>query len=101
MNKPILAVNTVVIGLALALSAKAAHQMIDRPEQLIDQHSATESVEWMEAAAVEQDAQSDLEGVSKNVFDARPIPADRLNIRHVGPRFFPDPANALDLGRTN
>lgn len=99
MKTSVLALSVLGIGLSVALSVKAAHQSISHPEVMVVLQPEAQAAGWRVEAALHQEPQDVASNRPVDVFAPRPIPEDRLNIRRVGPRFFPDPAHALDLGR--
>jgi hypothetical protein len=99
MKTSVLALSALIIGISVALSVKAAHQTIDRPTAAIVVQPEELAAGWRVEAALQQEPQTVENVRAGDAFAPRPIPADRLNIRRVGPSFFPDPTNALDLGR--
>lgn len=99
MKTSVLALSALAIGLSVALSVKAANQSIDRREQAAILQPEAQDAGWRFEAAVHQEPQDVTSNRPVDLFAPRPIPEDRLNIRRVGPRFFPDPTLALDLGR--
>lgn len=99
MKTSVLALSALVIGLSIALSVKAAPQSNDRSAAAVAVEPEAEAAGLMVEAALHQESLDVGNNRPVDVFAPRPIPEDRLNIRRVGPRFFPDPANALDLGR--
>ena len=99
MKTSVLALSALVIGLSVALSVKAASQSSDRPEAAVVLHPEAQAAGWRVEAALQQEPQDVVTNRPVDVFAPRPIPENRLNIRRVGPRFFPDPTHALDLGR--
>ena len=97
MKTSVLALSALVIGFSIAGSAGAASPTADMPLKVVGPEG--ESAGWRIEAALQQEPQTDQGERPIDVFKPRPIPKERLNIRRVGPSFFPDPANALDLGR--
>lgn len=99
MKTSVLALSALVIGLSVALSVKAASQSTDRPEVAVVYQPEAQAAGWRVEAALHEEPQNVASHRPGDMFAPRPIPEDRLNIRRVGPRFFPDPTLALDLGR--
>lgn len=99
MKTSVLALSAIVIGLSIALSVKAAPQSNGRSAATIIVQPEAQAAGWTVEAVLHQEPQDVENKRPLDVFAPRPIPEHRLNIRRVGPRFFPDPANALDLGR--
>lgn len=97
MKTSVLALSALVIGFSIVGSADAASPSGGAPQQAVLPEAETAG--WRVEAALQQEPQTDQGEPPIDVFEPRPIPKERLNIRRVGPSFFPDPANALDLGR--
>lgn len=99
MKTSVLALSALVIGLSIAFSVKAAPQSNDRSAGAVIVQSEAQAAGWTVEAVLHEEPLDAGNNRPVDVFAPRPIPEHRLNIRRVGPRFFPDPANALDLGR--
>lgn len=99
MKTSILAMSALIIGISVALSVKAANQSTDRVETAVVLQPEAQAAGWRVEAVLHQEPQDVASHRPVDVFAPRPIPENRLNIRRVGPRFFPDPTLALDLGR--
>ncbi|MFN7010708.1 MAG: hypothetical protein ACK4PN_11820 [Allorhizobium sp.] len=99
MKPSILALSALAIGLSVAVPARAAGPSAAMPQPpVIAPQGEPSAAGWRVEAAL-QEPQAEEGDRRVDVFEPRPIPQERLNIRRVGPRFYPDPANALDLGR--
>lgn len=98
MKPSILALSALAIGLSVAVPARAAGPSAAMPQPVIVLQGEPSAAGWRVEAAL-QEPQTEEGDRAGDVFEPRPIPQERLNIRRVGPRFYPDPANALDLGR--
>ena len=99
MKTSVLALSALVIGLSIALSVKAAPQSNDRSAAAVVVQPEAQVADLAVEAVLHQEPLDVGNNRPVDVFAPRPIPEHRLNIRRVGPRFFPDPANAPDLGR--
>lgn len=99
MKTSVLALSALVIGLSIAFSVKAAPQSNNRSAGAVVVQPEAQVADLAVEAVLHQEPLNVGNDRPVDVFAPRPIPEHRLNIRRVGPRFFPDPANALDLGR--
>lgn len=99
MKTSVFALSAFVIGLSIALSVKAAPQSNDRSAGAVVVQPEAQAAGLTVEAVLHQEPLDVGNNRPGDVFAPRPIPEHRLNIRRVGPRFFPDPTNALDLGR--
>ncbi len=99
MKTSVFALSAFIIGLSIALSVKAAPQSNDRSAGAVVVQPEAQAAGLTVEAVLHQELLDVGNNRPVDVFAPRPIPEHRLNIRRVGPRFFPDPANALDLGR--